>query len=312
MKEINRIVPDSHKFLQRISVIDKPAKYLWFQGDLSENWSERPIVAIVGSRKPTDYGRNVTLRLASGLAAHGVIIVSGLAIGHDSLAARGALDGGGVTIGVVGNGLNNKYPRSTWTLREEILEKGGAVISEYSPETPVSRWNFLERNRLITALSDIVIVVEAGEKSGTLNTAMHALNQGKELMAVPGNITSPLSVGCNRLIASGAGIVLGVDDVLEKLREIFSMRNGGSEVAKQITKSLRGDSNEKDPELLKPIAAGDTAGIRIMKLLTQGIIDGDELMNRAKLSIIEYNTTLTMLEINGRIRALGANRWTLR
>ncbi|MCL1876796.1 DNA-processing protein DprA [Candidatus Saccharibacteria bacterium] len=310
MKEINNISPDQHKFLQRTSVIDNPAKCLWFQGNLPENWSEMPIVAIVGSRKPTEYGKNVTLRLAAALAAHNVIIVSGLAIGHDSLAARGALDGGGITIGVVGNGLNNQYPRTTWALREEILEKGGAVISEYSPETPVYPGNYLLRNRLISALSDVVIVVEAGEKSGTLNTAMHALNQGKELMAVPGNITSPLSVGCNRLIASGAGIVLGADDVLEKLREIFSMRAGGESVAKQISASI--SSKVKDPTLSQPITASDTSETKILKLLTQGVIDGDEIMRRAHLSVVEYNTNLTMLEINGQVRALGANRWTLR
>ena len=312
MQEIKNIIPDQHKLLRRVSAIDKPPKCLWFQGDLPESWSERPVVAIVGSRKPTEYGRNVTLRLASGLEAHGVIIVSGLALGHDALAAQGALDGGGTTIAIIGNGLKNIHPHTNQQLADKILASGGAIISEYEPDAPVARWNFLERNRLISALSDVVIVVEAGEKSGTLNTAAHALSQNKELMAVPGNITSPLSIGCNKLIASGAGIVLGVNDVLEKLREIFYTRNGGEEVAKQITKSLQKNSGTDNPEFRKPIAKDDTAETKILKLLGQGVIDGDEIMHSAKISVAEYNTTLTILEINGQIRSLGANRWTLR
>ena len=308
MYNIKQISPRDDKFLLRTSVIDKPPKWLWYQGKLP---IPGPTVAIVGSRKPTEYGRGVTLRLSAALAARGVIIVSGLAIGHDSLAARGALDGGGITIGVVGNGLANKYPRSTWALRQEILEKGGAVISEYEPETPVARWNFLERNRLITALSDVVIVVEAGATSGTLNTAAHALSQNKELMVVPGNITSPLSIGCNRLIAQGATPVLTADDVMEKLRDIYTSRN--IPVTEKFLASLP-DYTIKQPskELVRTIRGRNDTETAILRAIASGISDGDEILRTTKLLAADYNVAMTMLEVDSRIRALGANKWMLK
>ena len=309
MDIIKEISPQDDKFLQRTSVIDKPPKQLWFQGKLPE---PGPTVAIVGSRKPTDYGRGVTLRLAAALAARGVIIVSGLAIGHDSLAAEGALEGGGITVGIVGNGLANRYPRTTWALREEILAKGGAVISEYPPDQPVYRGNFLWRNRLITALSDVVIVVEAGAQSGTLNTAAHALTQNKELMAVPGNITSPLSIGCNRLIAQGATPVLSVDDVMEKLRDIYARSNAA--VTEKFLASLPNTDKiqQSSAELVRTIRGRNNAETAILRCIAGGISDGDEILRATELTAADYNVAMTMLEVGGRIRALGANSWALK
>jgi len=281
MENINNISPDKQEFLQRTTVIAKPPKSLWYIGKLPKL---APTVAIVGSRKPTVYGREITLQLSRELAERGVIIVSGLAIGHDALAAQGALEGGGITVGVVGNGLANQYPRTTWALREKIIANGGAVISEYPPDFPVYKGNFLWRNRLISALSDVVVVVEAGERSGTLNTAGHAIEQGKELMAVPGNITSPLSIGCNRLIAQGATPVLSVDDIFERL-------------GMNITQTSL-------------ISAGNTPAEKLVyKLIRLGISDGDELISRSDLAVSDVSMALTMLEITGSIRPLGANRW---
>ena len=122
MNKVKQISPLNHPLLQRVSVIDKPATNIWYIGEIAAEWANRPTVAIVGSRKPTDYGRSVTLKLASALAARGVIIVSGLALGHDALAARGALDASGTTIAVIGNGLNNIHPRSNTLLAKEIIE----------------------------------------------------------------------------------------------------------------------------------------------------------------------------------------------
>jgi DNA processing protein len=310
MKNIKQISPQDNEFLQRISVIDKPPKWLWYQGKLPV---PGPTVAIVGSRKPTEYGRGVTLRLSAALAARGVVVVSGLAIGHDSLAAQGALEGGGITIGVVGNGLNNKYPRTTWALREKIIERDGAVISEYEPDTPVYRGNFLWRNRLITALSDVVIVVEAGAQSGTLNTAAHALAQNKELMAVPGNITSPLSIGCNRLIAQGATPVLSADDVMEKLRDIYARSNAA--VTDKFLASFS-DTNttvkQSSAELVRTIRGSNNVETAILRAIASGMVDSDEILRATKLAISDYNVAMTMLEVNGRIRALGANHWALK
>lgn len=307
MNKVKQISPLEHSFLQRVSIIDNPATNIWYMGEIPENWSERPVVAIVGSRKPTDYGRNVTLRLASALAARGVIIISGLALGHDALAARGALESGGITIAVIGNGLNNIHPHSNSLLAQEIVEKGGAILSEYEPEMPVKRWNFLARNRLIVALSDVIVIVEAGERSGTLNTAAHAIAQNKELMVVPGNITSPLSIGCNRLIAQGAEPILSVDDILEKLRQVHT-RRGNSKI-----KDFLADS----PSVTKPASSDRVVGdtnheTEILRAIASGLNDGDEILRTTKLSASDYNVALTMLELNGRIRPLGANRWTMK
>ena len=211
---IKKLSPQENEFLQFTSVIDNPPECLWYIGNLPKR---RPTVAIVGSRKPTDYGKSVNISLTTELARRDIIIVSGLAIGHDSIAHQTCLDAGGTTVAVIGNGLDSIYPKRNERLAERIVERGGVIISEYSPDTPVYPSHFLERNRLISALADVVIIIEAGERSGTLNTAAHALAQGKEVMAVPGNITSPLSRGCNRLISQGATPILSPDDVLNAL-----------------------------------------------------------------------------------------------
>lgn len=301
MNKVKQISPLEHSFLQRVSVIDKPAKHIYFIGDIPELWSNRPIVAIVGSRKPTDYGKAVTLKLASDLAAKGVIIVSGLALGHDALAAQGALDAGGTTIAIVGNGLNKIYPASNSSLADRIVKNGGAIISEYAPDYPIYKHNFLERNRLIAALSDIVIIVEANERSGTLNTAAHALAQNKELMVVPGNITSPLSVGCNRLLAQGAAPVLGSEDVIEKLQQIHSSRGN---------KTLFIDEPPQKNSSLSLVGNNETE-TKILQAIASGVCDGDEIIRKIDLTASEYSIAVTMLEIAGKIKPLGANRWIL-
>jgi DNA processing protein len=286
MKNINKISPDKQIFLQRTTTIAKPPKSLWYIGKLPD---DAPTVAIVGSRRPTGYGRAVTLKLASQLAARGVIVVSGLALGHDALAARGALDGGGTTVAVLGSGLGDITPRTNIGLAQEIIAQGGAIISEYEPTKPVHPGSHLARNRLISALADVVVIVEAGLKSGTLNTAMHALEQNKELMVVPGNITSPLSVGCNRLLSQGATPLLSVDDVLEKL--------GLTAIA------------EQDGDL--PLVNSESER-QILEMIKSGTIDGDQIIHKLGQTASEFNRSITMLELSGMVRSLGANRWILK
>lgn len=140
-----------------------------------------PSVAIVGTRKPTTYGKEVTRQLASDLAKRGVIIISGLALGIDGLAHRGALEAGGTTIAVLANGLPDIYPSTHRALADEILASRGAIISEYEPGVSARGFQFLQRNRIVSGLSDAVIITEAATRSGTLNTAAHALEQGKEV-----------------------------------------------------------------------------------------------------------------------------------
>ncbi|MNQ89427.1 hypothetical protein D3C85_1047350 [compost metagenome] len=168
------------------------------------------------------------------------------------------------------------------------MKQGGAILSEYEPETSARTYQFLQRNRIVSGLSDAIIITEAAARSGTLNTAMHALEQGKEVFVVPGNITSPLSAGCNTLLKQGARPVTCADDVLEVI---------APELLQSQTGLALGDS---------PI---ETA---IIQLLTGGVRDGEELQQRSGGSISEFNAALTMMEIKGAIRALGANQWTLR
>lgn len=284
---IKKLSPQEDEFLQFTSVIDNPPECLWYIGNLPKR---RPTVAIVGSRKPTDYGKSVNISLTTDLARRGVIIVSGLAIGHDSIAHQACLDAGGTTVAVIGNGLDSIYPKRNERLAGRIVERGGAIISEYEPDTPVYPSHFLERNRLISALADVVIIIEAGERSGTLNTAAHALAQGKEIMAVPGNITSPLSHGCNRLIAQGATPILSPDDVLNALGIVKD--DTGQKLATKI--------NFDSPDAQS-----------LYDLLHNGINDGDQLILKSGLAPADFSMAITMLELNGYIKATGNNKYTI-
>ena len=284
--KINKISPLNHKYLQIVDTIAKKPEKLYFIGKLPEN--RCPTVAIVGTRKPTSYGKEVTYQIAYDLARRGVTIVSGLALGVDGIAHRAALEAGGITIAVLANSVEKIYPATHDSLAKDIINQGGAIISEYEPPTPPRQYRFLERNRIVSGLSDAIIVTEAAARSGTLSTVMYALEQGREVFVVPGNITSPLSAGCNNLIKQGAHPITCAEDVLEVIA----------------------------PDLLKPqteLALGSNLmESKIIELLQSGVRDGDELQRLSDLEVSCFSTTLTMMEISGIIRALGGNQWTLK
>lgn len=283
--KINTIHTKDNRFLQRSEVVAKPPKKLYFIGQLPEDIP--PTVAIVGSRKPTAYGKEVAYKLAYELAQRGVVVVSGLALGTDGIAHRGALEAGGTTIAVLANGLDYIYPRSHQALAEQIVKQGGAIVSEYDPHVEAYPNQFLERNRIVSGLSDAVVIVEAASRSGTLNTAAHALEQGKEAFAVPGNITSPLSAGCNALIKQGASPVTSTEDILQVIAPTAGT---------QPHQYALGDTEEEHT---------------ILQLLKKGIRDGEILQQESNLDASLFNQTITMLEIKGVVRALGANQWTI-
>ena len=251
--EINRIHPDEHNFTQRLASIANPPKSLCFMGKLPT--SGAPVVAIVGSRKPSAYGREVTEQLAGDLAKAGCIIVSGLALGIDGIAQRAALEAGGTVIGVIPNELPDISPQTNYKLAMNIIKNGGAILSEWKKGDGkvVNRWSFLERNRLVSGLADAVIITEAAERSGTLNTAAHALSQGRDVFAVPGNITSPLSAGCNALLKQGAYPATEAKDILqiiapEQLKKIDHLARIYciSQKTLQILRDVsRGDSGDR-------------------------------------------------------------------
>ena len=288
--EINRIRPDEHNFTQRLASIANPPKSLCFMGILPT--SDAPVVAIVGSRKPSAYGREVTEQLAGDLATADCIIVSGLALGIDGIAQRAALEAGGTVIGVIPNELPDISPQTNYKLAMNIIKNGGAILSEWKKGDGkvVNRWSFLERNRLVSGLSDAVIITEAAERSGTLNTAAHALSQGRDVFAVPGNITSPLSAGCNALLKQGALVATTATDILDA-------------IAPSATQPVT-------DQTIVPL--GETpAENTIIGLLRAGLRDGNQLQQQSGLNPADFATALTMLEINDVVKPLGANNWTL-
>lgn len=197
--------------------ISDPPPVLFMLGSLSRQ--DEKAVAIVGTRRATAYGRAVAERLASGLALAGVTVVSGLAKGIDTMAHRAALDAGGRTIAVLGNGPDQIYPPENASLARRFYETGaGAIVSEFGPGVPPDAANFPRRNRIISGLCSATVIVEAGLRSGALITADYALEQGRDVLAVPGSILSPWSAGVHELLKQGATPVTGVDDILNVLQ----------------------------------------------------------------------------------------------
>src|SRR2546422_7184161 len=244
-----------------------------------------PRVAIVGSRRPSPYGEAVAEQLAADLARAGVIVVSGLALGCDAAAHRGAMVGGGVTIAVMGTGVDIVYPAAHFQLAEEILAAGGALVSQFADGTAPRRHNFPARNQTMAALSDAVVVVEAVQGSGALITAETALDLHKEVMAVPGSIFSPLSVGTHALIRDGAGLV-------QNARDILAVLGIGREVL--------------DDPLAAPSRLGfglqperDGILFHISDVLA---ISAAELARKLDLPIAEVLGRLTSLELDGAVR----------
>ena len=193
-----------------------PPPVLYVRGELRPE--DELAVAVVGSRRPSRYGQSTARRFGAELAAHGFTVVSGLARGIDSLAHQGALQAGGRTLAVLGCGVNRIYPAEHRRLYDAICGQG-AVVSEFAFDTRPDRWNFPRRNRIISGLSLGVLVVEASDRSGSLHTAYHAVEQGREVFAVPGRIDVDGSRGTHRLIQGGAKLVTGVGDILDELPE---------------------------------------------------------------------------------------------
>ncbi len=228
-----------------LAAIHDPPALLHVRGSAPTSILDRVPVAIVGARSCSSYGRAVARSLARDLAAAGAVIVSGMARGVDAEAHRGALDADGITVAVLGCGVDRDYPAAHAELARRICERG-AIVSEYGPGVPPAPWRFPARNRIIAGLSSVTVVVEARERSGALITADFALEEGREVMVVPGEITSALSGGTNALLRLGAAPVLGVADVAAAL---------GLERAKEPARDLGDDA----ARVLGAVAAGATA-----------------------------------------------------
>lgn len=284
--KITTITIDDSKYPHDLRALSNPPQLLHTSGTPLDEWLSLPKVGIVGSRKVTSYGRSVTEMFARELARQGIVIISGLALGVDSIAHQAALDASGRTIAVLPGPLETIYPRSHDQLGKLLANKGGSLISEYPAGTPAMKHNFIERNRIVAALSDILLITEAAEKSGSLHTAQFAHELGRPVAAVPGLITNTSSAGCNQLLKTGAYVVTKPEDILDLLG---------------IT-----------PGTQKIIIVGDTPEEQaLLDLLAQGITSTDELQIRSQLPVQLFNQTITMLEITGKIHSTSANQWSL-
>ena len=259
---------------------------LYIRGSLSpeDDWS----IAVVGTRRPTYYGREVTEQIAGDLARNKITIVSGLARGIDATAHRAALDAGGRTIAIFGCGLDVVYPSDHVKLARQIIERG-ALVSEFPLGTRPKAENFPRRNRIMSGLSLGVLVVEARDKSGALITVGWALEQNREVFAVPGSILSPTSRGPNRLIQEGAKLVSDSYDILEELNLTV--------VAQQL-------------EMTEQIPTTDTESL-IMKYLSSEPTHIDEVGRQCGLPIATVSSTLAMMELKGIVRQVGGMNYTL-
>lgn len=248
-------------------------------------------LAVVGTRKPSSYGRQATFQLIGLLAQTKITIVSGLALGIDALAHQASLDFGAHTVAVLGGGSDDQsiYPRSNFGLAQKILERGGGLLSEYPPGTRPLPQNFPQRNRIISGLSLGTLVIEAGEKSGTSITARAALEQNREVFAVPGSIYSLNSRGTNNLIKMGAKLVSCVQDILDELNLDL--------IVKPAQKEDISPASQEEATLLKYLSAEPT--------------HIDALIEKSKLSSSQISPTLTIMEMQGKVRNVGSGNYVL-
>lgn len=259
--------------------IADPPPVLYVRGDIQtrDQWA----VAVVGTRRFTSYGKHVTRQLVGDLARSGATIVSGLARGIDGVAHQAALEAGGRTLAVLGSGIGQVYPPEHRTLAQQIASSG-ALLSDFPSDTPPEAGNFPRRNRIISGLSLGVLVVEAGRKSGALITANYALEQGRDVFAVPGNINARSSMGTNRLIQEGAKLVLSAEDILEELNMTM--------VAEKVATQLALPATHEEALLLQ--------------LLSDQPCHVDELSRSSGLGVAQVTSALTMMELKGMARQM--------
>ena len=285
MKNIKVIKKEDTNYPEHLLKIKNLPKQLYVLGD--ETLLNKQSIAIIGSRDCTQYGYEQAIHFAKELSKNNICIISGMAIGIDSAAHIGAKSELGKTIAVLGSGFNHIFPEENEELFYEILEEGGCIISEYEPDVEVDSKHFPIRNRIISGLSDGVLVVEAKSKSGSGITARLAKEQNKKVYCIPSNIDSKNGVGTGKLIQQGAKLVLSPQDILIEL--------GMNVIENKISekKNIKVDKQYKE----------------VYETLTRIPINVNEICKRTGKNIIEVNTTLTMLELEGLIKQVCANEF---
>lgn len=282
--EIQILTWEDEQYPRSLREIDQSPPVLYVQGEINE--FDHPAVAIVGTRRITQYGRQVTKELSTELANRGITVVSGLARGVDAAAHQAALDADGRTLAVLGSGVDQIYPPEHRKMAERI-SLNGAVISDYPPGSMPEAVNFPPRNRIISGLSKAVIIVEAGAKSGALITAAFAAEQGREVFAVPGSLYAPQSIGTNQLIQEGAHIYLGP-------QTIFGLLNL---------------NRMEDYKTARAVLPADATEARLYSLLGREPLHVDELRLQSGLPVEIVSSSLTMMELKGMVRQVGSMRY---
>jgi DNA processing protein len=284
IKLLNWEAPEYPKYLKEIP---NPPPVLYMRGDIlpGDQWA----LAVVGTRRLTTYGRQVTRDLVGALVRSNITIVSGLARGIDGIAHQAALDAGGRTIAVLGSGLDHIYPAEHRTLAQRIEDGRGAILTEYALGVPPDAKNFPPRNRVITGLSLGIVVIEAGVRSGALISAKFALEQDREVFAVPGNINSPASDGTNNLIQQGAKLVRNAEDVLEELNLTM--------VPQQVA--------------VQQIVPETAEEALIIEYLSHQPVHIDEVIRQAGLPGGLVGSTLTLMELKGMVQQVGGMNYVL-
>jgi len=279
MNEIKKI--SQNEFPQKLLEIPQPPKQLFIKGEMPD-WETSKFIAVVGSRKYTNYGKEACEKIISGLRGYDIVIISGLAIGIDSIAHKSALQNNLKTIAVPGSGLDEKviYPSINKRLAEEIVNSGGCLISEFEPDFRATTWSFPQRNRIMAGLSDVILVIEATEKSGTLITARMGVDYNKEVCVVPASIFAGSSRGSNKLLSQGATPITCSTDLLDLLG--FQSENNSGQ--KKIEFENCSDEEKK-----------------ILKLLSEPL-SRDELIQKSEMPINEINPLISLMEIKGLIK----------
>jgi DNA processing protein len=289
---ISAISKGDVRFPTALAAIHDPPHTLWITGDVGA--LRAPAVALVGSRAASPYALEVARRLGADLARRHITVVSGMARGVDSAAHRGALEGGGITVAVFGCGVDVIYPPEHRRLAERIVERG-ALVSEFPPGMPPLRSNFPQRNRIISGLSLAVVIVEAAEGSGSLITADFALEQGRTVLAVPGNVLGGRNYGAHALLRDGAKLVECADDILEELPLALTQGSGIGDSGLAQKESRKPNPASQDP-VLRSMDDGDT-------------YDLDEIAERSGVDRMKLLPRLIELELGGAVRRVEGGRF---
>jgi len=276
------------RLLREISA--KPA-VLFVRGD--EGILQLPQLAMVGSRSPSSHGFEIAHDFASELSASGLAITSGLALGIDTASHNGALDAKGKTVAVLGTGIDKIYPQRNLKLAEKIIASGGALVSEFGLGISAEARNFPRRNRIISGLSVGTLVVEAAQQSGSLITARYALDQGREVFAIPGSIHNPLARGCHVLLRQGAKLVERVDDILEEIGSLCATLKSSS------SSPYKEESSKSVPENNL-----DSDEAKLLECVSYEVTTFDILVERCNLSASKVASLVTSLELKGLIQAV--------